>query len=276
MRMRNLVSVAISLLIVSGSSYGDPTSDAKAKGTQIGTVISSAISTALPGISTLATAVLNIFKPKDATAPDKQAQVQQATADTSAAIEQAIKAQLVPVQSLATQLDTLGPFLQYGFRASADLSTLMAFLAGNPKPTPDQWRGKIKPTWASIKAALDAIPITSAMVQSDVPATDLQELLLQILEAKAVTSAAIQSLVSTSTSDGLADALGKLNSTLSTLNVVARVQLNSLSQEVHTLTKWALTPPTTKPPKAQGVKGLPKEIQLDKDAATKILLGARN
>jgi hypothetical protein len=174
--------------------------DPTAKGTAIGKIVSGAIDTALPGISKLASGILAIFAPQSATSKPKDdtqksqtqqtqtQQLQKKLDDAATSLTKQIQANVAGVEPLAIQLGVLGPFLQYGFRASNDLASLMAYVTAHPHPTGAQW-DKIAADWSEIKGALSQLTDTDfSKVKSD----ELRTLLAQVVEAKNTTAKAIQ------------------------------------------------------------------------------------
>lgn len=257
----------VSLLVLSTFCCGVSAQDAaKAKGTEIGTVIASAIDTALPGIGKLTTAIVDIFKPR-ANKAEKEKEVETAVKGATDALASSIKLEVRKVEPLAVQLDTLAPFLQYGFRANAELSGLIATIAPIPNAASPDWDNAVKPRWAKIKGALGQIALDGNDIKKNVASEQMQQLLLGVMEAKAMTLPAIEIHLGAKNKAGLMEELTKLGESLATLHVVARIQLNGISNEVHALVKWS-----------QGLKQaqgdpakLPEEIQADFGAASKML-----
>jgi hypothetical protein len=259
-----VLSVMVLLTFSSGISAQDA---AKAKGTAIGTVIASAIDTALPGISKLTSSIVEIFKPRDNVKAEKQKEVETAVTSATNALSQAIKEEVKKVEPLATQLDTLGPFLQYGFRANAEISGLMAVLAPIQGAASPEWANSVAPRWAKIKGALGGIVLDANDIKKNIVSEQMQQLLLGVMEAKTVTVPAIEADLAAKNKAGLMDELTKLGESLATLHVVARIQINGISNEVHSLVNWAQGAG-----KAEGgPQQLPAAIQTDFGAATNLL-----
>jgi hypothetical protein len=267
---------SILVLVTTHASAQTPNTTAQApnKGTQIGQIISGAIDTALPGISKLTSAVVDIFKPKPADVPAKTTAVTKVVDTTQSTFKSQIKDQFKGVEPLAVQLDTLGPFLEYGFRASTELSKLLVMVSSTPNPTAAQFL-TTKAQWSKVKGALAAISITPVDIQKKVISDNLQQLLLQILEARDVTVGAVDVLLSSKPDAGfpkdLTNELAELNSALATIHVVSRIQLNSMSTEVHTLVAWANTASTSTPTAQGTTKPTPQAIQDDQNAALTLL-----
>jgi hypothetical protein len=124
-----------------------------------------------------------------------------------------------------------------------DLATLTTLVAVNRKTTAEQWTGSIRPQWAKVKASLDQLNIPSKQLQDQIASETLENLLLGIMEAKTATGAAIDAIVSSpqppSDTNSLLSELETLSKSLSTLNVAARVQVNSLGEQINQLTQWA-------------------------------------
>jgi hypothetical protein len=245
------------------------------KGTAIGQVIASAIDTALPGIRSLATSILSIFHPAAPQGASAAAQQTQQSTQLKAAlntavksIEDSVKSKISGVGPLANQLDVFGPFLQYGFRASNDLAKLSAEVAAHPHPTSSEW-DVITADWAEVNGSLNQLTDANlSSIQSD----NIRTMLSDVIEAKNTTARAIQVYVDSGTAGSsdanLARELSELAKTLATIHVAARIQLQDLSDQIHTLVNWSNN---LGPAQGGGTRPLPSGLTQDIQTATAIL-----
>jgi hypothetical protein len=263
MRQRLFLAALVTLVAASApvTAADDP---ATTKGTQIGTVISTAINTALPGISSLAKAIVGIFAPKPT--PQQQTAVTSATKQATDTMKKQIADQVKTIEPLETQLNALAPFIQYGFRGNADLSALIEYISTTKVITDQQWRTTVAPMWGKVQAELDLIKISPDDLDKQIVDLELREMLENLLEVKAVSGKAIGLLISAKARDELASELTKLSDSLSTLHVVARVQLRNIASQIDVLVKWSNGLNT-----AQGAPHLPKEVVEDITTAKQVL-----
>jgi hypothetical protein len=229
----------ISILLGIGVMAAFPSSllaaDAKEKGTEIGTIISTAIDTALPGLSKLTETIAAIFKPKEKEKTELDAEVKKATAE----FEAQVKKNVAAIQPLSAQLAAIGPFLEYGFRASVTLSSMITFLAEHPNMAASDWQ-QVQADWAEVSQGLKQIPFTTQQLHEQVSDDRVEEVLLGILTARDVTGAGISILVNSKSSPSLlAGKLKELVQALSTLQYVSRIQLNNLNDQIDALVQWS-------------------------------------
>jgi hypothetical protein len=269
MRTRNLLFVVVAIfpLTVGAQAPTPAPTDAAAKGTSIGTVISKAIDTALPSFSGLVSTIFGIFKPKENS--DQSKAVTDAVNKATADFKKNLQSKFATIAPFGTQLDTLGPFIQYGFRASVDLASLQEYLTLHPAPPPESWAKDILPMWSGIKAELDSIPFQQNDVLSKVVDKNLQLLLIGVLDAKNITSKKAESYANAKSVGQFQKELSNLSTALDTLHVVARLQLRAMSDEVTTLTDWAKGT-------GQSARVMPENIKVDRDRAAKILQDLKN
>jgi hypothetical protein len=231
------------LLLTSSVGAQPPTTaastnaQAQSRGTQIGSVITGAINAALPGVGSLAQAVMNLFTAHPN--PQQTAAAQKASTDAEKTLKDKIAAEIKDIAPLEAQLNTLGPFIQYGSRANARLSALIEYVSINTTLTDDQWHKTVAPLWSEVQAELDLITTSPPDVDKLVVDSNLKDTLQNILEVKAVAAKAVPLLITAKAHKELSGALDKLNDALMPLDVIARVQLRSIADQVDILVTWA-------------------------------------
>jgi hypothetical protein len=256
--------MGIALVFIAFGVGAQEASSPEERGVEIGTIVSSAIDTALPGIGSIAQAVIDIVRPNR----NREEEAKEAAEAAQEKVMSELKRKISGVEPLVNQLNVFGTFLQYGFRANLSLTALIEFVADNPAPTEAQWNGEIRPAWATVYSSLNAISYTPTQITDQIQSEGLRLMLLQLIEAKVATGSAINSKITNGSTNDLVEDLSKLSGTLSALHVVARVQLDDLHDQVDALVKWANG--------AQSISagGNDREIQRDVASAMEVLASA--
>jgi len=265
--MRN-VSISALLLLVTASipmwGQAEPESPTPEEtGANIGTIVSSAIDKALPGVGTLAKSLIDIIKgdkkPKEKV---KQLEAKVAELEKTEKLYSETKKRIGSVAPLASQLIIVKTFVHPSFAASLKLNDLNTYLKSRQSLSREE-QELVKFHWNQARDSLAEISAKPNEIESYVTRHDnLQQTLLRILAVRDGNAKAIDDLLKSSALVGSEPLLQQLKETLETyrdvlsaIDLAIQVQMAALSSEVKALADWAADA------KGDEREGLPEDLQ---------------
>src|ERR1700733_5619281 len=161
MLRRALFMIVVSLVVMRLTAYAQDTPPPAGvdTGKKIGTIVKTAIDTALPGVTTgISTIADLIWKNKSSNNEKiKKPELDEAVKKTRTELITAAQKQIQPVGQVADELALLGKFLTPSVEANVNIIRMQTRLSSSASPVPDNvWKDQ-KEDWAVAKGNLAAM-----------------------------------------------------------------------------------------------------------------------
>jgi hypothetical protein len=248
---RHLIAIMLLLLFCTPVPHYAQTANtttAQDRGKSIGTIVSSAIDAALPGIGTLAKAIIGIFKPsakpddpqvKAATAASKQ----QTTDSTKAANDK-----LSPVSEVADELRIVNGFTSNSVVALYNLAQVVDLAARKPI----NWT-VLRAKWGSFKGPFHSALKSATAQDVSMKVKDLyvRSLIQKIFNLDDTVVNEADTYIKDGSDATVADlqtALSALREPLTDLSLAASIELDRLASDIGALAKTAKGAQSTQEP----------------------------